>query len=284
MGGILRAWGRRPALRAVMIGVTAGALAVAWAPGPAGAAPRLLLVVNDTSFSPGDAFSLTLAHAAGEPAADNTGDLYIAVRVPDQSLYVFDGTSFLLLWDGATVFPGALRPWRAGVTLTQGLEPVLSTTLSGDLATGTYTVHAVLVRGGESALDPANWLSDLAELSFQLVRQVPIAIPPFAGSASLAIESIRLVEFRALGLVICGLEAVVRSRAGQPVTVALHFDAFDAGGAVLATAVLRREGQPPASTLTYAQPFVVPPLGGLTPCAPIARVALDPARTVVSPP
>lgn len=264
--------------------LASASLLMALAPGAAEAAPRLFLVLNDASFSAGDVLSLTLAHAAGEPAADNTGDLYIAVRLPDQSLYVFDGASFLLLWDGTTVVPGALTPWRVGVTLTQGLEPVLSTTLSGGLPAGIYTFYAVLVRGSASPLDPANWLSELAERSFQLVRQVPIAMPPFAGSASLAIESIRLVEFRALGLVICGLEAVIRSLAGQPLEVALHFDAFDAGGALLATAVLRRELQPPGTTLTYAQPFVVPPLNGLTPCAPIARVALDPARTVVSPP
>jgi uncharacterized protein GlcG (DUF336 family) len=149
--------------------LAAGLLAaILWASGAAaadGPARILSLSLNQTTFSAGDTFDLTLINDNGISA---TGDLYVAAQSSSGAVYAFDGTQWRLVFDGVTSFPGELRPFRAHTTVTASSERLLSFQLPSPLAPGVYTVLAFLATTGGDPLDASLRQSNLAQTSFGL--------------------------------------------------------------------------------------------------------------------
>ena len=147
---------------AVRSGVVGLLAAILWSGGFAHAqAPSsiLALSLNKPTFSAGDTLILTLINENGVSAA---GDLYLAAQLPDGSAYAFDGTNWLLIFDGTNFIPGALKPFRANTTISASSEPLLTIQLTSPIPAGPYTAFAFLVKGGGDPLDTSNWQSNLA--------------------------------------------------------------------------------------------------------------------------
>lgn len=162
------------ALRSVTVGLLATIL-WAGAPLPAQAATWILaLSLNKPTFSAGDTLILTLINVSGTPAA---GDLYLAVQLPDGSGYAFDGSNWLLFFDGARLVSGGLKPFRGNTTVSTGSELLLTTPLPSPIPVGAYTVFAFLVTAGADPLDVSHWQSNLAQRSF------PYANATFSGGS-----------------------------------------------------------------------------------------------------
>ena len=143
--------------------------------GSAQGASGISLSLNQSTFSVGDTLVLTLIN---QTEAAGSGDLYLAVQLPDGTMYVFDGTNWLPMFDGATLLTGALKPFRPDTTITTSSEPILTIRLPVHIPSGLYTLFTLLVKGDTYPLDESNWLSNLAQTSFTL-----LTTPPFLTAA-----------------------------------------------------------------------------------------------------
>src|SRR5712691_888103 len=104
---------RAARLKAIGLLMTMVSAAMLWAGSVAQAqAPTsaLALALNKSSFSVGDTFALTLINENG---ASGTGDLYVAIQLPDGSAYAFDGTQWHPFSDGTHPASDAPKPFRA---------------------------------------------------------------------------------------------------------------------------------------------------------------------------
>ena len=151
--------------------------------------PRILsLSLNRPTFSAGDALSLTLINTNAIPGA---GDLYLAAQSAGGAVYAFDGTQWRLFFDGVNLVAGGLRAFRTSTTVTASSETLLTATLPSPLAPGVYTGFALLVAPGRDPLDPANWRSNLAEVSFGYADATS------GGSRFLTADDVRAIVRRA---------------------------------------------------------------------------------------
>ena len=128
------------------------------------------LNVNQTVFRPGDVLTLTMTTQPGLCASVGVADFYLAVLVPGGSAYMFDGTNWVLVFDGVQLFPGALKLFRGNATTTNTSETIVSGVVPGSISPGTYTFVTVLVRVGGDPLDTSNWLGTpgQATLNFEI--------------------------------------------------------------------------------------------------------------------
>ncbi|MBI3781534.1 MAG: heme-binding protein [candidate division NC10 bacterium] len=133
-------------------------------------ASGISLSLNQSTFSVRDTLVLTLIN---QNAAVGSGDLYLAVQLPDGTIYVWDGANWLLMFDRANLLTSALKPFRLGTTITTSSEPILTIQLPAYIPSGLYTLLALLVKSGMYPLDDGNWLSNLAQTSFTLPATSP---------------------------------------------------------------------------------------------------------------
>lgn len=127
------------------------------------------LNVNQTVFHPGDVLTLTMTTQSGVCTSVTVADFYLAALIPSGSVYMFDGTNWALVFDGAQVFRGALKPFRRNATVTNTSETVVSGVISGAIPPGTYTFVAVPVRVGADPVNTANWLSAPGQATFNFL-------------------------------------------------------------------------------------------------------------------
>lgn len=140
------------------------------------AASVLALALNKPSFSPGDAFVLSLINENGVSSA---GDLYVAVQLPDGSAYAFDGTQWRPFFDGTDAVSSVLKPFRTNTQIPASSTRLLDLPVTAAILTGPYRAFAFLVRGGGDPQDRSQWLSNLAQMPFTVSDTTASGGSPF---------------------------------------------------------------------------------------------------------
>ena len=140
------------------------------ASGRAQGTASIALSLNQSTFSMAATLVLTLIN---QDSAVSAGDLYLALQLPDGTMYVCDGTNWLPMFEGVNLLPSALKPFRANTTLIASSEVILTVQLTGPIPSGPYTIFAVLVKAAADPQDASNWLSNLAQTSFTISDASP---------------------------------------------------------------------------------------------------------------
>jgi hypothetical protein len=96
--------------------------------------------------------------------AAGAADFYLALVVPGGAVYIFDGTNWALLYDGAQLFPAAAKPFRVNAAVMNSSEIVLDTHTLVGTPPGAYFFAIVLVRAGTDPNNTANWLTAPGEV------------------------------------------------------------------------------------------------------------------------
>jgi uncharacterized protein GlcG (DUF336 family) len=176
-------------MRLGLLGMLVLALCAVSTAAAAEAPPSVVaLALNGSTFSPGDRLSVTLVNENGTASR---GDLYLVLRLPDGSALASDGAGWRSIFDGTSLVPGALAPFRADTAISTSSDLLVSLPLSAAMPAGSYTALALLVATGTDPLNPANALSNLARVSFAFSHATP------GGSPFLASEDVRAIVRRA---------------------------------------------------------------------------------------
>ncbi|MFA7239534.1 MAG: DUF1566 domain-containing protein [Sulfuricellaceae bacterium] len=92
-------------------------------------------------------------------------DIYVAVKVPDNSLLYMKSSGFF----GSPIFNASVTPYLKNTLLPDLSGPVLSMPeLPLELPLGSYTFYAVPVLTGKSVGDTANWIGQISQGTFTL--------------------------------------------------------------------------------------------------------------------
>jgi hypothetical protein len=128
--------------------------------------PAVGLGLNGNVFSAGNVVTLTMSTQSGNPPV--AADFYLILVIPGGFAYIFDGAQFALIFDGANVLAGAVKPFRAGTAVANGNETILEASVPTGLPPGTYSFMIVLARAGTDALNIANWLAGPSTAAFNI--------------------------------------------------------------------------------------------------------------------
>lgn len=172
----------------------------------------LALSLNQPIFSVGDTLVLTLINENG---VAGTGDLYLAIQLPDGAAYAFDGLNWRPLFDETNSVSGALKPFRANTTISASSAALLSLPLTSPIPAGPYTVFAFLVTGGGDPQDRSHWQSNLAQMSFAFSNATFSGGSPFLTAGDVTAIIRRAAE--AIGATT--LVIAVTDREGNPLGV-----------------------------------------------------------------
>lgn len=110
------------------------------------------------------------------------------------------------------------------------------------------------------------------------VRTLPIiSSGTFQGSSKIVIESTQVTQDSLFG---CKLQATIRNVTPNLISLALTYNAFDAGGNGIGFASIQQL-QPATSTVIGASPFVTTSVVSIKSCSAIARIELDTKASIV---
>ena len=123
-------------------------------PPPPSGPPSIMLALNHTTFSPGANLQLSAETIAGSPA---TGDLYVAVLLPD-------GVTLLFLGD---VIGTEALPFRRSTTISSGTEEIFAFQFTGAEPPGAYQFFAAYTDVGANPLTDGV-VSNIASTPFQV--------------------------------------------------------------------------------------------------------------------
>jgi hypothetical protein len=113
------------------------------------------LFINKNSFAPGDQLELGVA-ASGLDLSTTHADVYIAVQLPDGSIYYLTDLRKVLFADASKIIP-LITAWQI-VSFPQ--ITLLSFTIPPRIPSGTYKWYLTLVTPGTSVEQPTNWIAN----------------------------------------------------------------------------------------------------------------------------